>query len=44
MVICAFRPPVRTNTIDGAPAWWETAVVYQLYVRSFARLERRRHR
>jgi alpha-glucosidase len=36
MVICAFRPPVRTNTIDGAPAWWETAVVYQLYVRSFA--------
>ncbi len=36
MVICAFHPPNRSNTIDGAPAWWETAVVYQLYVRSFA--------
>ena len=35
-VICAFHPPDRRNTIDGAPAWWETAVVYQLYVRSFA--------
>ena len=33
-MICARpRPP---NTIDGAPAWWATAVVYQIYVRSFA--------
>ena len=36
MVVCAFRPPIRNNTVDGTPAWWETAVVYQLYVRSFA--------
>ena len=36
IVICAFHPPDRSNTIDGALAWWETAVVYQLYVRSFA--------
>ena len=28
--------PTRSNTVDGTPAWWETAVVYQLYVRSFA--------
>ena len=34
--ICAFHPTDRSNTIDGTPAWWETAVVYQLYVRSFA--------
>ena len=36
MVICAFHPPDRSSTIGGALAWWETAVVYQLYVRSFA--------
>ncbi len=36
VVICAFHPPTRSNTIDGTFAWWETAVVYQLYVRSFA--------
>jgi len=36
VVICAFRAPTRSNMVDGALPWWETAVVYQLYVRSFA--------
>ena len=36
VVICAFRAPTRSNMVNGALPWWETAVVYQLYVRSFA--------
>ena len=36
IVVSAFHPPTRNNMTDGRMAWWETAVVYQLYVRSFA--------
>ena len=32
----AFDAPDRSNMGGSAPAWWETAVVYQVYVRSFA--------
>ena len=32
----AFAAPTRSNNSDDARAWWETAVVYQVYVRSFA--------
>jgi alpha-glucosidase len=34
-VIEAFDPPT-SNMVDAIPAWWETAVIYQVYVRSFA--------
>ena len=36
MVICAFHPPTGATRSTAHSAWWETAVVYQLYVRSFA--------
>ena len=35
-MIGAFAAPTRSNRGEGAPVWWETAVVYQMYVRSFA--------
>ena len=37
-----YRPERRSPALDDA--WWRSAVVYQIYPRSFADSERRRHR